>query len=285
VVHILKGGNLRAFEELNMQRAFLAGLTILGLCLGASGCTTLADVSSGHVGCPPDQVVISNKRTRWQRRTWTAECHGRRYFCASTSTSSINGATDTDVSCAPEGQGGETPVASPAPAATTTTAPAAPAPEPRITRTTRDGQPLLRAELDVPNAEIELIAAPTREPDQAAMTLLISAQPSHSDCPAGLLMDGTVHTLALHHHEALGTREKVSYIVPMTALRQWAEAERVVGRICQDSLDFGAEHAATIRALLVRFDEELAWQSAQSPESAPAASPAGDQDSAVGVQD
>lgn len=74
--------------------AFLAWLVALG------GCTTLADVSSGHVGCPPGAITISDERQSWGGSTWTAECNGQRYTC-----SAHGGGSEStpQVSCTPMG--------------------------------------------------------------------------------------------------------------------------------------------------------------------------------------
>ena len=76
-------------------------LSLLSLTL-ACGCATLADVSSGHVGCPPSQIRISNDSYSYGSRTWTATCHGRQYACSAVAT----GRDNSQVNCAPMGGGG-----------------------------------------------------------------------------------------------------------------------------------------------------------------------------------
>ena len=56
---------------------------LLGLATLASGCTTTAEVSSGYVGCPADEIVVSNEKSSWSARTWTATCRGRTFHCVS----------------------------------------------------------------------------------------------------------------------------------------------------------------------------------------------------------
>lgn len=67
-------------------------------CLPVVACTTLADLSSGQVGCPPADVQITDERIALSSRTWTAECEGRRFNC--TAHGGGEGTTD-QVSCAP----------------------------------------------------------------------------------------------------------------------------------------------------------------------------------------
>jgi hypothetical protein len=73
-------------------------ILLASLVASISGCTTLADVSAGEVGCAPSDIVISDEDTSFGGRTWTAECAGRRFHCSSFGGG--EGAT-TQVSCAP----------------------------------------------------------------------------------------------------------------------------------------------------------------------------------------
>jgi hypothetical protein len=60
------------------------------------GCTnSLRGPSSGQIGCPPDQITISNDRVGWDRTTWKAECNGRAYYCTRVS-SGNKGETQTN---------------------------------------------------------------------------------------------------------------------------------------------------------------------------------------------
>ncbi len=185
-------------------------------------------------------------------RSWTAECQGRVYHCI---------AYSSEVNCAPETQGGEA-------AATTPAASSAEAPP--ISRTMRDGHPNLRATMRLGEAELSLSGSPTRDAERLYLTLEVSAQPSHRECPAGFLVDGAIHSLSLLQHEELGVREKLSYVVPVSLLRQWVVATRVAGRLCQEPLELSAANIEVVREFLARFDEDLAWQSMQASEPVPA---------------
>jgi hypothetical protein len=72
----------------------------LFIALSVSGCTTLADVSAGQVGCAPADITISDEHSTWAARTWTAECDGKRFHCSSHGGG--EGST-AQVSCAPAG--------------------------------------------------------------------------------------------------------------------------------------------------------------------------------------
>jgi hypothetical protein len=41
----------------------------------------LAEESSGQVGCPPDEITISDKRDGAFNLVWKAQCRGTTYFC------------------------------------------------------------------------------------------------------------------------------------------------------------------------------------------------------------
>jgi len=68
------------------------------------GCTSLAQVSAAHVGCPAERIVVTEERTSWSAKNWVATCDGRRYQCAAVST----GDNSSQVNCTEETSGGET---------------------------------------------------------------------------------------------------------------------------------------------------------------------------------
>lgn len=75
-------------------------LTMVGsILLAATGCAgvSLQQLSSGHVGCQPEEIRISDGRTDpsgW--RGWKATCAGTVYLCS---------AAGHDVACHAEAQG------------------------------------------------------------------------------------------------------------------------------------------------------------------------------------
>jgi hypothetical protein len=57
------------------------------LCLGLGGCMSLRTVqnlSSGPIGCPPNEITITNAHTMGYYlggASWDAECKGIKYNC------------------------------------------------------------------------------------------------------------------------------------------------------------------------------------------------------------
>lgn len=84
----------------------LRAIAIVVLATAVPGCTTLADVSAGQVGCPPAAITVSDENRTMGGTTWTAECNGQQYFCSAHGGG--EGAT-TQVSCAPAGGGTNVP--------------------------------------------------------------------------------------------------------------------------------------------------------------------------------
>ena len=62
------------------------------LCLGLCGCVSLRTVqnlSSGKIGCPPDEIKITNLQPPGlSPMTWVAECKGIKYYCTESVTAS-----------------------------------------------------------------------------------------------------------------------------------------------------------------------------------------------------
>jgi hypothetical protein len=46
------------------------------------GCTSLANVTSGQIGCAESDIAISDEDSGLNSETWTATCHGKTYFCS-----------------------------------------------------------------------------------------------------------------------------------------------------------------------------------------------------------
>jgi hypothetical protein len=73
-----------------MKRILIVMLAVL-----VSGCATkgyLRSVSAGHVGCLPDEIVISDEETDLLAgTTWIATCKGRRFVCSSYRTGEKSG--------------------------------------------------------------------------------------------------------------------------------------------------------------------------------------------------
>ena len=57
--------------------------------------------SSGAVGCPADQITISDEDRGYNDMSWKATCRGRTYYCS--------GGLDQSTTCTPETSGGSAP--------------------------------------------------------------------------------------------------------------------------------------------------------------------------------
>ncbi len=78
----------------------LSRLALLGVCLLLTGgCLSPRSMSTGHIGCPPNEIQISDERETFfpPSWTWTASCRGKRYFCSRQPT----GQHSAQTSCAP----------------------------------------------------------------------------------------------------------------------------------------------------------------------------------------
>jgi hypothetical protein len=62
-----------------IQTLGACSLVFLGGCFGAEA---LQQVSSGYVGCPADEVEITNDTAGFNQRSWDASCRGRTYHCS-----------------------------------------------------------------------------------------------------------------------------------------------------------------------------------------------------------
>ena len=85
-----------------MQRtAFIA--TIVSLVTGCMVSTAqLGPMTSGHIGCTPEQTVVFNRQSHWESTTWQAACGEDYYAC--TGTDGAQGPNQTSahqVSCSP----------------------------------------------------------------------------------------------------------------------------------------------------------------------------------------
>ena len=56
-----------------------AGMTVL--LLAACATHPRQQESSGLIGCPPSEVVLSDLKSGWSSVTWTATCRGKTFYC------------------------------------------------------------------------------------------------------------------------------------------------------------------------------------------------------------
>jgi len=64
-----------------MKHLQLLATTTL-LMLAGCGESALRSVSSGYVGCSPDEIEITNDDIGFSNRSWDAACHGRIFHCS-----------------------------------------------------------------------------------------------------------------------------------------------------------------------------------------------------------
>ena len=87
--------------------------------LSLGGCAAqMQQLSAGQIGCPPDEVQISNDQTHFSSRTWEATCRGKSFMCTAVSGGQYAGPHTTCSEMRP-------PVAAGAPSAPAPAAPAA----------------------------------------------------------------------------------------------------------------------------------------------------------------
>ena len=72
-------------------------ISLIATCILGS-CASLKSTSSGQIGCPPNEISITNLKRGWSSNTWTAVCRGEKYYCTSVAT----GQYSTQVNCKPE---------------------------------------------------------------------------------------------------------------------------------------------------------------------------------------
>ncbi|MGH7437203.1 MAG: hypothetical protein ACRENE_16125 [Polyangiaceae bacterium] len=76
---------------MSTRRTFLA----LPLALFACGGSKLPAWTAAQIGCPADQIVITNDEHVWTERTWRALCQGKSYSCVE----HHEGEPNVDISC------------------------------------------------------------------------------------------------------------------------------------------------------------------------------------------
>lgn len=65
---------------LNRISVLLVGIGALAGCASSS---MLQISTSGHVGCPPEEILIANEHSGFASRAWQATCRTRTYQCSS----------------------------------------------------------------------------------------------------------------------------------------------------------------------------------------------------------
>ena len=66
-----------------MPRSTLLFAAACSLCVSVTACMAqLAPATAGHVGCAPEEIVVSNPVIAAGVRAWQASCRGRSYECS-----------------------------------------------------------------------------------------------------------------------------------------------------------------------------------------------------------
>lgn len=64
-------------------------ITLLGVASALTGCgPNLRNATSGQIGCPPNEVTVSDHKKHFNSSTWTATCRGEVFYCSSATTGS-----------------------------------------------------------------------------------------------------------------------------------------------------------------------------------------------------
>jgi hypothetical protein len=64
---------------------------MLAVLAGSIGCgRAWQDMSSGSVGCAPDDIGISDAQPAGGGETWQATCNGKTFYCTETANGNVN---------------------------------------------------------------------------------------------------------------------------------------------------------------------------------------------------
>lgn len=76
------------------MRKFILMINSL-LLLTLVGCATAArkEASAGQIGCPQEEVEITDENTGFSTASWVATCRGQRFYCSAVSGGQYGGAT------------------------------------------------------------------------------------------------------------------------------------------------------------------------------------------------
>lgn len=67
-------------------------VSLLGVSVLVSACSSTGwykQQSAGQMGCPEDDIEISNVSQGITTKTWMASCRGHKFYCSSTTTSAF----------------------------------------------------------------------------------------------------------------------------------------------------------------------------------------------------
>lgn len=237
------------------------GLVSLVVAATIAACmSSLANQSSGRVGCPASQIRISNERSGLNNRTWTATCHGRRYYCTETRRSDWNGGRNSDTSCTEDSSRRSQPqvvvvrTASPSPA---------PAPEssaPSVERVLVDGRVEFRGRLAATSPTVRIGHSPTRDPVAVFVALDFDSGASRASCASGLVVAGQVQPMTVVRATPTSRGEQLVLATSLDDVRRAASAPHASIRVCDLSIEVTDRDRETLLDFVRRIDDERAWQ-------------------------
>lgn len=73
-----------------MNKCHILLLSLAVLC----GCVNREALTSGVIGCPLNEVSVTDVKTQMVTGTWTASCRGKTFYCTATG--------EANVVCSPE---------------------------------------------------------------------------------------------------------------------------------------------------------------------------------------
>ncbi|MDH5676397.1 MAG: hypothetical protein OEZ06_30035 [Myxococcales bacterium] len=253
------------------RRGLFAALAAgLALC----GCVNLAELSAGSVGCPEDEIEVSDDKSGFTVRTWTASCRSKRYFCSNRATASpvVGGGGGTlmasSVQCTPEvgGRQGEDVVPLPATSGGST------AVRPTAARPTHGSSPqgvtrikasaghwMIGANLAATPFALELQGAPAKEAQRLWLVLYGRATGLDEKCTPRFMIDGELLELEQASFKRRAHEPVWSVPVELELIERIAEAERSTGRVCDQEFRLDDAAKAVLREYVTRFREELSW--------------------------
>lgn len=56
-------------------------IAIVAIALAVTGCASREEMTSGEIGCPPNEIVITDGKMGLATNTWTATCRGKTFYC------------------------------------------------------------------------------------------------------------------------------------------------------------------------------------------------------------
>jgi hypothetical protein len=71
-------------------------IILMSMLAFVSGCaTSRLEMTMGKIGCSPNEITITEGEENFATNTWTAECRGKKFYCANVPVLGLV----TDVTC------------------------------------------------------------------------------------------------------------------------------------------------------------------------------------------